>query len=462
MKLARSTFLVAAAALLIGLSRYGFRARVPDDYDSIGFVLALDDFDLARFQPHFPGYPIYVALGRLAHFFLRSPLDAATAVSAAASAATAFGVWRITSRIASRGAAWCAIALYAGAALPWIVGGAALSDGTAAALATLSFAALLEERPILSGVLLSLMLGTRASYFPLAFSWVAILFIFQRRSLLRALVSSLLGTIAWMVPFVMMVRPQKLLELGRIHLHGHFSDWGGSVTTRPDLRLRAFSFARDLFYDGIAPRTWALALLTVIALIAWRTRLPQSRPLIVVVAVAIALPYVLWALLGQNIVEQPRHLLPLVIALLIALGCLLGDQVWLAISAIAVVLAASFPLARAHAITMPAAAQAAAYVENNYPSKTVAVFGGSAIRLFRFLTPSVVTLERTWLSEVDVDLERLDVLPPHILVTSEVAIDARRAPRLKKGPLFCRDARLDRRQPCLQLFEYSLAQGSAR
>ena len=89
---ARQRWALLASALAIFVLRFVLRARVPDDYDSIGFVLALDDFDLARMQPHAPGYPVYVALGRALHFLGLDPLAAAIAVSAAASSATACGL----------------------------------------------------------------------------------------------------------------------------------------------------------------------------------------------------------------------------------------------------------------------------------------------------------------------------------------------------------------------------------
>jgi hypothetical protein len=68
-----------------------------------------------------------------------------------------------------------------------------------------------------------------------------------------------------------------------------------------------------------------------------------------------------------------------------------------------------------------------------------------------------VTRPRTWLTEVDVELERLDHLPSHVLITSEVDVDAARAARVTAGPTFCRDPRLDRQRPCITLSEYRLS-----
>ena len=54
--------LVAAAYLAAHLP---FLAPSLEDIDSINFALGLREFDVARHQPHPPGYPVYVALGRV-------------------------------------------------------------------------------------------------------------------------------------------------------------------------------------------------------------------------------------------------------------------------------------------------------------------------------------------------------------------------------------------------------------
>jgi hypothetical protein len=471
---------VGGAALLVGVSRLAVRARVPDDFDSIGFVRALERYDLAALQPHFPGYPVYVALGRAARLIWRAPLDAATAVSAAAAAATTVGVWRLARAAGENYAgensaheisahkpsagrisagensafgnsatrtAWCAVALYAGAALPWVLGASALSDGTATALAVLAFAALVDQRPLAAGALAGLMLGARASYWPLAASFVAVAW--RER---RALAGLAAGVVAWAAPFAAVVGPVRLVALGRVHVVGHFTAWGGSIVTRPSLVERAGAFARDLAYDGVAPSLPLLGAVIALGLFgAWRRRPPRSR----VVAI-VALPYAAWVFVAQNVVEQPRHLLPLIVLALLAVAWAVAARPVAAAGAIAAVALAGAPLAVAPARVAPAAAQAVAWVKASFPRGDVAVFGGRAIRMFDELAPEIATRPRTWLSEVDVELARFDVLPSNVLVTSEVEIDPQRQRKITPGPTFCRDARLDRAQPCLQLFRYRL------
>jgi hypothetical protein len=144
-------------------------------------------------------------------------------------------------------------------------------------------------------------------------------------------------------------------------------------------------------------------------------------------------PYALWALLAQNVVEQPRHLAPLVIALLLGLSLPLSRKLLVAAVAVLAVAGATLPLLVRARREPPAAAQAAAWVDQ---------WSAAHARL--------------WLSEVDVDLERVDRLPAHNLVTSELETDPLRAGRLVEKSRFCRDPRLDRQQPCLTLFEYCI------
>src|SRR6201999_748667 len=137
-------------------------------------------------------------------------------------------------------------------------------------------------------------------YWPLALSFAFVVG-HARRPRLASLGGFVMGALAWAVPFVLVVGAQPLWQLGRTHVTGHFAVWGGSIVTRPDMLARIYAWTRDLVYDGLWPHPLAL----VVALIAMTmVRRRPSRDALVV-ALAVALPYALWALLGQNVLEQP-------------------------------------------------------------------------------------------------------------------------------------------------------------
>ena len=89
-----------ALASLTLVSRWPYRARMLYNWDAVQFALALREFDVAKHQPHPPGYLLYVALGRLLNIPLADPNLAYVALAMLFSAATTVTVY------------WLARALY--------------------------------------------------------------------------------------------------------------------------------------------------------------------------------------------------------------------------------------------------------------------------------------------------------------------------------------------------------------
>ncbi len=438
-----------AAAVAVALCRFATRAHGPDSYDAVGFLRAVDDFDLAKFQPHFPGYAVYVALCKLT----RSP----ELVSAVATGATALALYRL--------GGWIALALWAGALQPWLVGSAALADATAVAFAAAAFAALRwpgARAAVLGAAAIAFAVGTRVSYWPLALSFAVVVARTrppaERRAALAAFAPA---TIAWLVPFAAVVGPRTLVALGGTHLSGHFTDWGGAVTTRPDLAARLAAFARDLVYDGIWPNAVVLAVALagcVLLLLPWRRPSSSARAIAVIVVV----PYALWALLAQNVLEQPRHLLPLVAAVAVAVGRAAARSrrhfvVGAALAALAFAASAPLVLHRGP----PAAVVVAERVAARWPGRDqVIVFARRSARLMSAAVPALRVQAADATSEILPQLERLARLPPNILWVAEELQDddPAQSASADDGLHFCRDARVDRQSTCVTLRRYKVSQ----
>src|SRR5262245_31071231 len=112
------------AAWLIGAAY--FVAHLPllaptlEDIDSLNFALGLREFDPSRHQPHPPGYPVYIGLGRLALAAARAAapqLPRMTAEAWALSIWSAIGgalavvfAWKLFAHVARRqpAAGWAA------------------------------------------------------------------------------------------------------------------------------------------------------------------------------------------------------------------------------------------------------------------------------------------------------------------------------------------------------------------
>ena len=80
-RLARPLLLVC----ILVATRVAFRSNCLYDIDSVNFALGLRRFDPGSYQPHPPGYFLYICLGRLVNLFFNDANTALVAISIAAS-----------------------------------------------------------------------------------------------------------------------------------------------------------------------------------------------------------------------------------------------------------------------------------------------------------------------------------------------------------------------------------------
>ena len=78
----RTDALIAAAfALLTILTRVPFRSHRVFNWDAVNFVLALHDYDVRLHHPQPPGYPVFVAMGRVVQLVIPDANSALVAVA---------------------------------------------------------------------------------------------------------------------------------------------------------------------------------------------------------------------------------------------------------------------------------------------------------------------------------------------------------------------------------------------
>src|SRR5262245_29539636 len=82
--------LCSTIAAVYAAAHLPFLAPSLEDIDSINFALGLRDFDVARHQPHPPGYPVYTALGRVSLLVIDA---AAPALDRVRADALALAIW---------------------------------------------------------------------------------------------------------------------------------------------------------------------------------------------------------------------------------------------------------------------------------------------------------------------------------------------------------------------------------
>ncbi len=119
--------LAGGLAALTLLSRWPYRARMLYNWDAVQFALALREFDVAKHQPHPPGYLLYVALGRLLNSLVADPNLAYVSLAMLFSAATTMTVYWLARALYDRATAASAAALLAVSPLFWFYGSVGLT-----------------------------------------------------------------------------------------------------------------------------------------------------------------------------------------------------------------------------------------------------------------------------------------------------------------------------------------------
>jgi hypothetical protein len=252
--------------------------------------------------------------------------------------------------------------------------------------------------------------------------------------------------------------------LCRTHLGGHFTRWGGTAVTDP-ARLRFL--VRDVFVDGLGVGTdrlgiavfAALAIAIVAALVVWRERTPRAARLWSVTrALLFVAPYVAWVLVGQNLREQPRHVLPLLVLVTFGLGSAVAlsrraRSLRFVLGALAVfVVARTSADAVARKRIPPPGVQLLAYLRAHDGIASTAVFTGASGRFLDGTEWQPRTHAAGTLADALLALTRFDAVPDVLLVTSELTRRDETPTPLTEVAVFCRPDRLDRRTPCLHLY----------
>jgi hypothetical protein len=203
-----------------------------EDIDSINFALGLRDFDPARHQPHPPGSPVYIAMGRALLAIVSSvgstlgqtaaealTLSLWSALAGAVALMAAAGVFRESAPGDPRGATW-AVALLAACPLFWLSGLRPMSDLPGLAAALLAQALILQgrrnrRRLVLGAFVAGLAAGIRVQTVWLTMPVLALALVHQRRTadrqgprrarmawIVSPIAALAVGGLVWAVPLV--------------------------------------------------------------------------------------------------------------------------------------------------------------------------------------------------------------------------------------------------------------------
>ena len=309
-----------ALILLFLLAHLVYLPRTLEDLDSINFAFGVRQFDVARHQPHPPGYPVYIAISKASTLVLRAAgVDAASprglAIwSAIAGAAALPALFLFFRRLERRDtlSLWATV-LLALSPLYWFTALRPLSDmpGFAVSIWVLALvSADASRRSLLAGSLLAgLAVGIRTQTAVLTFPFLLYALLRRRNAgdAARSIGAVAAGGVAWAIP--MFVASGGLSTyLGALSFQADADLSGGIVN------LWAHHSIRDIVKAALNTFVWpwdwwpgiAVCVLATAGLLrlTWR-----SFPAVVALAIAFV-PYAIFHVLFHETVTT-RYALPL-------------------------------------------------------------------------------------------------------------------------------------------------------
>jgi len=324
--------LLAAAFLALHLP---YLPASLEDLDSVNFALGLRNFDVAQHQPHPPGYPVFIAAGKIVHLVVRDEAKALALISVAGGAIGVLAIgWLFRRLDEDAPPSWsvAATAVAITAPLYWFTAARPLSDagglGAALAVQALTISARSVPALALAGFGAGLAIGIRSQVL-----WLAVPLLIVRAleargwgqaesardrlapsPTLRAAVVTVAGAagvLLWFVPLVVVSGGPAAYV--RVLSNQGAEDFGNVTMLWTTHNLRA---VRDtLYYAFIAPwATWTVAtavLLFAAMGIIWLWR--HNRRGLALLAVAFG-PYLAFDLVFQEAFTS-RYAAPVVVPL---------------------------------------------------------------------------------------------------------------------------------------------------
>ena len=453
--------------LLVGyvlLPRLYFFAPEIDSWDTVDFALGLHSFDLARYQPHFPGYPVFLACAKVFSLLGCSDAVALSLPGLLGLAASLLLLRRALTQRFSFTVGFAASMCIASLPIIALFSVRPMSDALGLSCLIVTLALGLSGRWRLMGFWLALALGVRLSYAPIVLS-VGFLLWRLKQPLRVAFLFFMGGCLLWLMP-LLALEGSAFFSEGYRFVTGHFTRWGGAIDADTDWLSRAQLILWNLWAYGLGG-LWpadgvslaralssvsaGLCLLGVI----WALRLREQR----VFFVALFLPYFLWAALGQN-PESPRHLMP-ILAFVVGFAALsLHSAQETAVSkwggAVSVLVALGFfvtslGLLREQAATPAPQAALARFVQSSYPPKT-RFYGWKTTRLMVYYAPQIEAKLMRSLPKLVDDLKAAPTSAP-VLFESKLSERRRRDRCFEAVQSFRRSRYLDPAYSSITLFQ---------
>lgn len=302
-----------------------------EDTDSLRFALSIGEYDVAKLQPHFPGYPIFCFFAKILFFFTKSLAISFSIIGGVSIFIIIFFLLKIckTDIWTTKGAMLSGLVFLN--PLLWLMSNRYMPDLMGLAIVVLAFYFLSTEKfsdkNIMLGFLFTgLVSGVRLSYLPVLLVPVCRHFILSKNKI-NLFISITAGFLFWLVPFIWVTGFENLFNSAFKQANGHFLDFGGTIITENNWTKRIFVIIRSIWADGLGGywfgrslQTLLLSIPMVYIMYSGFKNLKTKKPInLYWILISFICVYGLWIFFFQNVIYKSRHVLPLLVPFILIL-----------------------------------------------------------------------------------------------------------------------------------------------
>ena len=300
-----------------------------EDIDSLRFAYSIvDEYNILKLQPHFPGYAVFCFLANvLNHVFGNLGMIFSLIGAISTFLIIFFSLQLLNFNIESKEGLFTAALIFFNPML-WLMSNRYMPDlmGLSILIMTFYFLCQKNQKDILIGLfLIGILAGVRISYVPFLFI-ITLLIIIKNKNKLLLLFSIFFGIMIWLIPMGFITGFENLYIMGIKHMTGHFTEYGGTIITETDWKIRLQYFFHTIWSDGfggywinrsIFTMILSLLLIPFIILLIKNIKSIINGNFKIQQLIISTFIYIIWILPFQNIIHKSRHVMPIILVLIL-------------------------------------------------------------------------------------------------------------------------------------------------
>lgn len=385
--------------------RLFLRSNYLDDWDSVQFALALNNYSLIYHQPHPPGYPVYIFFGRIIDLAFKDAQLALTFMSALFGSLCLIPTYLLARKFFDDRTAISAALILSLVPASLLFSEVAMSDIVSMFFITATIYLLwLSTTSIkyfyIAAFVLGITMGIRQTDFLLIpLFLITAIYIGQRKAFVYSIAIMLAGILLWLIPVILDTGLSKFIAVQSIQ--GQIAIASRTLTefSLSSLMLTLRSLF-ELFISGWSPVFIVFLGSTLIAIM---IKIHMNKKCSVdkraVFMMAWIIPYLSFFALVY-LLYIPRYILPIFPALAIVFAFSITTIVdcirersqrnlMLLFFAAVIILMGFQAISQAYALhdSVPAPVQAAQYIKEHYDPQDTLIVAGDSFRHFQYYLP---------------------------------------------------------------------------